>query len=85
MSSDLSRGDVRARLRWPADAATHRKIRRLWQRHSIAEDRRDIDGLIATLSPTCVYEMVGMGLRVPAHEEEVGLDLAQHGEVAYQG
>jgi ammonia channel protein AmtB len=26
-----------------------------------------------------------LGLRVPAHEEEVGLDLAQHGEVAYQG
>jgi ammonium transporter, Amt family len=25
-----------------------------------------------------------MGLRVPAHEEEVGLDLAVHGEVAYQ-
>jgi ammonium transporter, Amt family len=25
-----------------------------------------------------------LGLRVPAHEEEVGLDLAVHGEVAYQ-
>jgi Amt family ammonium transporter len=25
-----------------------------------------------------------LGLRVPEHEEEVGLDLAVHGEAAYQ-
>ena len=62
------RGDVRARLGWPADPATHRRIRRLWQRHSIAEDRRDIDGLIATLAPACVYEIVGAGLRWEGHE-----------------
>ena len=61
------RADVRARLGWPADAATHRRIRRLWQRHSIAEDRRDIDGLIATLAPDCVYEIVGSGLRWDGH------------------
>jgi len=58
-----ARRNVRARLGWPADPATHRRIRRLWQRHSIAEDRRDIDGLIATLAPECVYEIVGTGLR----------------------
>jgi predicted ester cyclase len=62
------RGDVRARLRWPADPASHRTIRRLWQRHSIAEDRRDIDGLIATLAPECVYEIVGTGLRWTRHD-----------------
>jgi predicted ester cyclase len=54
---------IRQRLGWPADPATHRIIRRLWQRHSIAEDRRDIDGLVSTLAPTCVYEIVGTGLR----------------------
>lgn len=59
---------VRTRLGWPADAVTHRRIRRLWQRHSIAEDRRDIDGLIATLAPECVYEIVGTGLRWDGHE-----------------
>jgi len=59
---------VRARLGWPADAATHRRVRRLWQRHSIAEDRRDIDGLVATLAPDCVYEIVGTGLRWEGHE-----------------
>ena len=62
------RGSVRARLGWPADTATHRRIRRLWQRHSIAEDRRDIDGLIATLAPACVYEIVGTGLRWEGHD-----------------
>jgi predicted ester cyclase len=61
------RGSVRARLGWPADPATHRKIRRLWQRHSIAEDRRDIEGLIATLAPECVYEIAGTGLRWEGH------------------
>jgi predicted ester cyclase len=61
------RADVRTRLGWPADASTHRRIRRLWQRHSIAEDRRDIDGLIATLAPDCVYEIVGSGLRWEGH------------------
>lgn len=66
--ADQARGDVRARLGWPADPATHRKIRRLWQRHSIAEDRRDIDGLIATLAPECVYEIVGTGLRWEGHD-----------------
>lgn len=63
----MARADVRARLGWPADPATHRRIRRLWQRHSIAEDRRDIDGLIATLAPDCVYEIVGTGLRWVGH------------------
>jgi predicted ester cyclase len=64
----VDRGSVRARLGWPADPATHRRIRRLWQRHSIAEDRRDIDGLIATLAPGCVYEIVGTGLRWDGHQ-----------------
>ena len=54
---------IRERLSRTADPAEQRRIRRLWQRHSIAEDRRDIDGLIATLAPDCVYEFVGTGLR----------------------
>jgi predicted ester cyclase len=61
------RDSARAKLGWPADPVTHRRIRRLWQRHSIAEDRRDIDGLIATLAPECVYEIVGTGLRWEGH------------------
>ncbi len=39
---------------------------------------------VATFVIIKVVDFV-LGLRVPAHEEELGLDLAVHGEVAYQG
>jgi len=39
--------------------------------------------VVATFVIVKVVDFV-LGLRVPAHEEEVGLDLAVHGEVAYQ-
>ena len=38
---------------------------------------------VATVVIIKVVDFV-LGLRVPAHEEEVGLDLAVHGEAAYQ-
>ena len=59
---------IRQRLARPFDAEEQRRIKRLWLRHSIAEDRRDIDGLIATLAPECVYEIVGTGLRWRGHK-----------------
>jgi predicted ester cyclase len=68
MAPSNVRGSIRARLGWPPDPATQRAIKRLWVRHSIAEDRRDIDGLIATLAPECVYEIVGTGLRWKGHD-----------------
>ena len=37
-------------------------------RHSIAEDARDIDGLVATLSPDCVYDIAPTGQRWEGHE-----------------
>jgi predicted ester cyclase len=58
---------VRRRLALPFDAAEQRRIKKLWVRHSIAEERRDIDGLIATLAPDCAYEVVGTGLRWDGH------------------
>ena len=42
----------------PFDAAELRAIKRLWVRHSIAEDRRDIEGLLATLTSDPEYELV---------------------------
>lgn len=33
------------------------RIRRLWIAHSLAEDRRDIPGLLDTLTADCVYEI----------------------------
>lgn len=58
---------VQERLARQFDAAEQKRIKRLWVRHSIAEDRRDIDGLIATLAPECAYEIVGTGLRWDGH------------------
>src|SRR5438876_1024378 len=43
------------------------QIRRLWIQHSLAEDRRDIAGLLETLSPNCVYELVPTGQRWEGH------------------
>jgi hypothetical protein len=54
---------IRRRLARPFDPAELRRIKRLWVRHSIAEDARDIDGLVATLSDACVYEIVPTGQR----------------------
>ena len=45
-----------------------RAIKRLWVRHSIAEEARDIDGLVATLAPSSVYELVPTGQRWEGHE-----------------
>jgi len=59
---------IRARLARPFDTAELRRIKKLWVRHSIAEDRRDIDGLIATLAPSCVYEIVPTGQRWQGHD-----------------
>ena len=57
------RPSIRRRLARPFDPAELRRIKRLWVRHSIAEDARDIDGLIATLADDCVYEIVPTGQR----------------------
>jgi hypothetical protein len=58
---------IQERLARPFDRTELRAIKRLWVRHSIAEDRRDIDGLIATLSDQCVYEIVPTGQRWEGH------------------
>jgi predicted ester cyclase len=38
-----------------------------WKRHSLAEDARDIAGLLSTLTPDCVYETVQTGHRWEGH------------------
>jgi predicted ester cyclase len=44
------------------------EIRELYKRHSIAEDARDLPGLISTLTPDCVYELVQTGHRWEGHD-----------------
>jgi predicted ester cyclase len=42
-------------------------VRDLWKAHSLAEDARDIAGLMATLTDDCVYELVQTGHRWEGH------------------
>ena len=55
-------------LRRPIDPAEHDAIRELWKAHSLAEDNRDLPGLIATLTQDCVYTVAGTGARWDGHE-----------------
>jgi predicted ester cyclase len=60
--------DVHELLRRRADAHEYAEIRELWKRHSIAEENRDVAGLLATLTDDCVYEIVGTGHVWNGHE-----------------
>ena len=51
------------KLRRDLDADEYHEVRELWKRHSIAEDNRDIAGLMSTLTDDCVYELVQTGHR----------------------
>lgn len=51
------------RLRMSFDADEYEVVRDLWKTHSIAEDQRDIDGLMSTLTDDCVYELMQTGHR----------------------
>ena len=55
-------------LRRDLDQPEYDEIRELWKAHSIAEDNRDLPGLIATLTDDCVYELVQTGDRWEGHE-----------------
>ena len=60
--------DPRELLRRDVDPDEYRAIRELWKRHSIAEDARSLDGLIATLTPDCVYEILETPHRWEGHD-----------------
>jgi hypothetical protein len=60
--------DVVAQLRREVDPAEYAAIRELWKQHSIAEDDRDLPGLIATLTDDCVYTVEPDGARWEGHE-----------------
>jgi steroid delta-isomerase-like uncharacterized protein len=46
--------------------------KRLWQKHVIAENKRDIPGLLATLNDFPVYEIMATGLRYEGPEGVTG-------------
>ena len=67
MTAPRSPDTIQARLARSFDPAELRRIKRLWVRHSVAEERRDVDGLVATLTADCVYEIVPTGQRWEGH------------------
>lgn len=52
------RSAVIKQLRRKIDSQEYKAIRQLWMAHSVAEDARDIPGLMATLTDDCVYTVV---------------------------
>jgi predicted ester cyclase len=60
--------EIRELIGWNPSPEEHDAIRNLWKRHSIAEDNRDLPGLISTLTDDCVYELVQTGHRWEGHE-----------------
>ena len=58
---------AREQLEQPLDPPLYDEIRALWKRHSIAEENRDLPGLIATLSADCVYEIPAWKQRWEGH------------------
>jgi predicted ester cyclase len=50
--------NIRSLLRREITPELYQRIRAEWTAHSIAEDARDIPGLMATLTEDCVYEVV---------------------------
>ena len=59
--------DAREMLAREVNREVYHEVRELWKAHSIAEDRRDIAGLIATLTDDCVYEVLPGGTRWEGH------------------
>jgi len=54
-------------LRRPVDPDEVGAIRELWKVHSIAEDNRDLPGLMSTLTEDCVYTVAGTGVCWEGH------------------
>jgi hypothetical protein len=58
---------AREQLGLQVDPEVYDEIRELWKRHSIAEEHRDLPGLIATLTEDCVYEIPARKQRWEGH------------------
>ena len=58
---------IRELLRRDVDPAEYTRIRELWKKHSIAEDARDLPGLISTLTEDCLYEVFAVNKQWRGH------------------
>jgi len=57
----MGRQTVIEQIRREINPELYHQIREEWKTHSIAEDNRDIEGLMSTLTDDCVYEVVQTG------------------------
>jgi hypothetical protein len=64
----VASGRAREQLQREVDPQLYDDIRELWKRHSIAEEHRDLAGLISTLTEDCVYEIPAWKQRWDGHE-----------------
>ena len=58
----MSEREIIGQLRRRITPELYKQIRQEWKIHSIAEDQRDIPGLMSTLTEDCVYELVNNGV-----------------------
>jgi predicted ester cyclase len=58
---------AREQLRREVEPQLYDEIRELWKRHSIAEEHRDLPGLISTLADDCIYEIPAWNRRWEGH------------------
>jgi steroid delta-isomerase-like uncharacterized protein len=66
--NSMNQTHILEQLRRPITPELYRRIWHEWKTHSIAEDRRDIPGLLSTLTEDCVYELAQTGHRWHGHE-----------------
>ena len=64
----VPKGEVLELMRMEVDPAEVDEIRDLWKAHSKAEDARSIEGLLATLTPDCVYTVFPDDVSWHGHE-----------------
>jgi len=58
---------AREQLRREVDPRLYDEIRQLWKHHSIAEEHRDLPGVISTLTEDCLYEIPAWSQRWDGH------------------
>ncbi len=64
----MSEPTIRERVMQNVTPEEYHAIRKMWIKHSQAEDRREIEGLISTLTEDCVYEIMPTGQRWEGHD-----------------
>ena len=68
MQAHVEHDEVVELIRLDPRQEEHEAIRELWKSHSIAEDNRDLPGLLATLTEDCVYTVRPGDHRWEGHE-----------------